>query len=106
MPDPPPATAPGAAETTKSEAAQAAATPSDDKAKPTETATGEVKSSPASVSANAEEPKADMKADAKPADGPKSTEKAAEKPAEPANTATEAPAKKDVSRLPGQEKPK
>jgi lipoprotein-anchoring transpeptidase ErfK/SrfK len=106
MSDAPPATASGAAETTKSEVAKAAATPSDDKAKLAETATGEVKSSPASVSANAEEPKADMKADARPADEPKTTEKAAEKPTEPANAATEGPAKKDVSRLPGQEKPK
>ncbi|MCP4616419.1 MAG: L,D-transpeptidase family protein [Bradyrhizobium sp.] len=101
MSDASPASASGTAETTKSEAAKAAA-PADDKAKPAETATGEVKSSPASGSANAEEQKADVKADAKPADEPKTTEKQAE----PANSATDAPAKKDASRLPGQEKPK
>jgi lipoprotein-anchoring transpeptidase ErfK/SrfK len=110
MSDASPATASGAAETAKSEVAKAAATPSDDKAKPAETPAGEVKSSPASVSANAEEQKADMKADAKPADEPKTpartTEKAAEKPAEPASATSDAPAKKDASRLPGQEKPK
>jgi lipoprotein-anchoring transpeptidase ErfK/SrfK len=106
MSDASPATASGAAETTKSEVAKAAATPSDDKAKLAETATGEVKSSPASVSANAEEQKTDMKAGAKAADESKAAEKAAEKPAEPAGAVTDAPAKKDVSRLPGQEKPK
>lgn len=51
------------------------------------------------------------KADPVKADEPKAPEKAAEKPAEPAETAdekaaTEAPAKKDVSRLPGLEKAK
>ena len=114
MSDASPATASGAAETIKSEVAKAPATPSDGKApeaRPAETATGEVKSSPASVSANVEKPKADVKADANPADEPKAAEKATEKPAEPANAdadkaVTDTPAKKDASRLPGQEKPK
>src|SRR5262249_25690175 len=112
-----------------------------------ESATGEIKSSPASATATAEEkavepkstdkaePKAEAKAEAKTeakpdeikteagkADAPKADvaktepkaaekapEKAVEKPAEPAKAeapATETQAKKDVSRLPGLEKPK
>ncbi|MFO1111406.1 MAG: L,D-transpeptidase family protein [Bradyrhizobium sp.] len=88
-----------------------------------EIVTGEVKSNPASVSANTEakttesqpdakaEAKADTKASDVKADEPKAAEKPAEKPAEPAKSvtekaATEAPAKKDASRLPGVEKPK
>ena len=97
----------------------------------------EVKSSPTSVSANAEDRVAEANAEAKPADvkaepaktdapnaaktDVKAAENAAEKPAEPAKTSTdktstdkaatdkvdtEAPAKKDASRLPGQERAK
>lgn len=78
--------------------------------------TGEVKSNPASVSATAEEKRiekvetgsSDAKADTPKTDVPKAAEKAPEKTAEkPAEIgAPEAPAKKDVSRLPGLEKPK
>jgi lipoprotein-anchoring transpeptidase ErfK/SrfK len=99
--------------------------------RPAEIATGTIKTEPseakpeaaAEAAVKAEdktvEPKADAKADAKveapktesvktepvKADEPKSVEKAAEKPAqtpiEPAKAVTEAPAKKDPSRLPG-----
>jgi lipoprotein-anchoring transpeptidase ErfK/SrfK len=118
-------------ETTVAEPAPAKAaetTASEDKS--SEIVTGEIKTSPATATATAEdkEPKAEKaeaKVEAKPddvkpaetvkADAPKVEEKApakaAEKPAEPAKTITEAPAaeapaKKDISRLPGQEKPK
>jgi len=112
------------AETTKSDAeptpAKAAETmASDDKAteaKPAAVATGEIKSNPASASVTAEEkvvePKAaEAKAEAK-TDESKAVEKAAEKAPEKAAEkqaeapATETQAKKDVSRLPGLEKPK
>ena len=114
----------------------AEATTSDDKtaeAKPAEIMTGEVKSNPASVSANAEEnaveaksiEKAEARAEAKTdeaktepakadapkadtvkADEPKLPEKAAEPAKAVSEKADETPAKKDLSRLPGQEKPK
>lgn len=90
----------GSSGAVKSEAepapAKAEVATSDDKAetKPAEIVTGEVKSSPASVSANAEP----VESKAEPATA------AAEKPAEKA--ITEAPAKKDTSRLPGVEKAK
>jgi hypothetical protein len=95
--------------------------------KPVEIATAAIKGEPAEakpeakaeVSVKAEdkavEPKADAKAEATveapktesvksepvKADEPKAVEKPAEKPAEPAKAVTEAPAKKDPSRLPG-----
>ncbi|MGQ0683251.1 L,D-transpeptidase [Bradyrhizobium sp.] len=123
MSDASPAGASGAAETAiKQEVAKAVeakpatanaadAATSDDtaEAKPAEIVTGEVKSSPASVSANAEQKLAEPKAEAA-AEPIKTIEP---KPAEPAAAAapaekavTEAPAKKDASRLPGVEKAK
>ncbi len=87
----------------KAEKAEAKVEAKPDDVKPTE-------------AAKADAPKADtVKADPVKAEAPKAAEKApekaAEKPAAPAKTVTEAPAaetpaKKDVSRLPGQEKPK
>lgn len=112
------------AEIAKTEAAKAMAetdTP-DNKAledKPAEIATGTIKTEPseAKPEATAEaavkaedktvEPKADAtkteatKTEPVKADEPKAAEKAVEKPAEPASAVTEAPAKKDTSRLPG-----
>ena len=94
--------------TTRSEAEPAAAKPAE---MPAPANTGEVKSSPTSVSATADdkvvEPTSAEKAEAKAE--AKAAEKAADKPAEPAKAeapASEAPGKKDVSRLPGLEKPK
>jgi hypothetical protein len=100
-----------------SEAAKAEAEPakpaevvtSDDKAetRPAEIVTGEVKSSPASVSANAEPSATEPKAEPVKAVEPKPAEPATAAAAKPAeNVASEAPAKKDVSRLPGVEKAK
>jgi lipoprotein-anchoring transpeptidase ErfK/SrfK len=115
-------------ETTKLEvepapAKSAETTTSDDKAteaKPAAIVNGELKSNPVSASATAEEKivepktKAEAKAEAKtdePKAAEKAPEKAADKPADPVKAvteapATDAPAKKDVSRLPGLEKPK
>jgi lipoprotein-anchoring transpeptidase ErfK/SrfK len=120
MSDASPAAASGEAETAikveaaKSEEAKPEAVKAETVAKPdagqapAEVASGEVKSSPASVSANAEDKaaeKADAKAEAKAETAAaKTAEKAAEKA--PETAASEAPAKKDASRLPGLEKPK
>ena len=84
----------------------------DNDVKPTEAAKADA---PKADTVKADPVKADpVKTDPVKAEAPKAAEKApekaAEKPAVPAKTATEAPAgtpaKKDISRLPGQEKPK
>ncbi|HKU05534.1 MAG TPA: L,D-transpeptidase [Bradyrhizobium sp.] len=113
MSDATPAAASGEAATaSKAEAATA----SDDKSKearPAGIVTGEVKSSPASVSASTEDKpveKAEVKTEPAKVDAPKSETVKANEPKEaekaPEKAVTDGPAKKDASRLPGLEKPK
>ena len=113
MSDATPAAASGEAATaSKAEAATA----SDDKSKearPAGIVTGEVKSSPASVSASTEDKpveKAEVKTEPAKVDAPKTETVKANEPKEaekaPEKAVTDGPAKKDASRLPGLEKPK
>ena len=113
MSDATPAAASGEAATaSKAEAATA----SDDKpaeARPAGIVTGEVKSSPASVSASTEDKaveKAEVKTEPAKVDAPKTEAVKANEPKEaekaPEKAVTDGPAKKDASRLPGLEKPK
>jgi lipoprotein-anchoring transpeptidase ErfK/SrfK len=110
MSDASPAGASGEAATVKAAEAKPEGAKSEE-AKP-ETAKAEAKPAPAEaeVSVKAEdkavEPKTDAKAEAK-VEAPKETPKAeSAKSDEPAKAVTEAPAKKDPSRLPGLERPK